>query len=162
MVWFQSVDKIGNKMMRCGNLVLACVHCNFTCKQKDSSLEVRLFDWLHMESSCAYTSLTCNWCVLGFLDLKDDCFCNTSWKNDHICYRSCSETSWQDTWNLLHVWNHHTLNIYPLLLCAWFGSNLLKSGLWFLCSLEYLLWLFDLDLWECCFHLALLGGRSVL
>ena len=62
-------------------------------------------------------------------------FCKTSWKNDHICYSSCTETSWQGTWNLQHFWNHHTLNIYSLLLCAWFGSNLLKGGLWFLCSL---------------------------
>ena len=40
--------------------------------------------------------------------------------------------------------------------------KLLKDGLWFLCSLEYLFWLFDLCLWECCFHLDLLGGRSTL
>ena len=88
--------------------------------------------------------------------------CSTSWKNDHICYRSCTGTSWQDTWNLLHVWNLPTFEHPSLLVCAWFGSNFIKGGLWFLCLLEYLLWLFDLDLWECCFHLALFGGRSVL
>ena len=57
-----------------GNLVLACVHYIFTCKQKDSLLEVRSLDWLHIESSCAYTTPTSNWCAVGFLDLKDDCF----------------------------------------------------------------------------------------
>ena len=55
----------------------------------------------------------------------------------------------------------HFEHLY-LLLCVWLRSNIWRGGLWFLCSLEYLLWLFDLDLWECCFHLALFGGRSVL
>ena len=47
--------------------------------------------------------------------------------------------------------------------CAWLGSNLFFwGGILWLCSLEYLLWLFKLDLWEYCFLVLLLGGRSVL
>ena len=52
-------------------------------------------------------------------------------------------------------------SISSLMCLAWIKSWL-GSGLWFFCSPKYLLWLFDLDLWEFCFHLALLGGRSVL
>ena len=59
--------------------------------------------------------------------------------------------------NFPHLWH------LSLLLCVWLGSNLfLYDGPSFLCSLEYLFWLFDLGLWECCFYLLLLGGRSVL
>ena len=50
-----------------------------------------------------------------------------------------------------------------LLWRAWFGSNLfLWGGTWWVCSLEYLFWPFDLGLWSCCLCLLLLGGRSVL
>ena len=45
---------------------------------------------------------------------------------------------------------------------CWLGSTFLKGGLWFLCSLENLFWLFDLCLWEYRFHLDLHGGRPVL
>ena len=57
-----------------GILELACVHCIFTWRQKDSSLEVKSPDWQHMESSCMYIYPACSWCNLGVLDLKDTCF----------------------------------------------------------------------------------------
>ena len=57
-----------------GRLNLACAHWISTCKQKELSLEVKSSDWLHMKSSCIYTSSACNWCALGALDLKGTCF----------------------------------------------------------------------------------------
>ena len=57
-----------------GSLDLACACWIFTCKQKESSLEVKSTDWLHMVSSCICTSPACNWCALGAFDLKGTCF----------------------------------------------------------------------------------------
>ena len=131
--------------------------------KNDSSLKVRSLDWLHLESSCVYTTPTCNWCALGVPDLK----------RNFLFVAQAGK--WPYLLQVLH-WNFLEGHLKPsmclesphfehlsLLWCAWLGSNLfLWGGMLWLCSPEYLVWLFDLDLWKCCFCLVLLGGRSVL
>ena len=60
-----------------GNLDSACTHWILTCKEKESSLEVKSSDWPYMESSCVYTSSAYNWGALGALDLKGTFFLET-------------------------------------------------------------------------------------
>ena len=142
-----------------GNLDSASTHWVLTCKQRESSLEVKSSDWPHMESSCVYTSSACNWCALGNLDLKGTCFlkhklvrCPYLWQDlhwyffaGHLNPSTCLESPHCEHLSLLE------------LTCL--GSNFLLYGGTCCCSLVYCLWLGGLDLKV--FLLILLGGRSV-
>ena len=141
-----------------GNFDSACTHWIFTCKQKESSLEVKSSDCLHIEASCIYTSSACNWYALGALDVKGTCFlkhklvkCPYLWQDlqwyflaGHLNPSTCLES--------LH------LEHLSLLVRACLGSNLLLYG--GTCySLVWHLWMGCLDLKA--FLLCLPGGRSV-
>ena len=145
-----------------GKLDSACVHYIFPCRQNDSSLEVRSLDLPHIESSCTYPTPTCNWCALGFLDLKDDSFFVAHTRKMTIFVTGLALELPGGTPESFYMFGITTLWTSISSFIAWLGLNFLKGGLWLLCSLEYLLWLFDLNLWECCFCLALLGGMNYL
>ena len=69
---FTLTSRFVSRCCGAGQLVLACLACNFICKQNDSSLE-----WPHLELSCVDNLLLINWYVLFYLDwvfLKDSCF----------------------------------------------------------------------------------------
>ena len=53
-------------------------------------------------------------------------------------------------------------SISSLMFLVWIKSFLVGWSMILVLHLRYLFWLFDLDLWECCFCLLLLCGRSVL
>ena len=80
-----------------GSLDVACAHWICTCKQKKSSLEVKSSNWLHMESSCVYTSSAFKWCALGALDLKGTCFLKCKLVNVHTYDKTYTDISLLDT-----------------------------------------------------------------
>ena len=161
VVWLQLVGKINNKMM-CGKLGISL--CAL---------------YLHLETERLIAGCQITWLAAYWIFLCIHYFCLQL-----MCFRVFRFKGWLlfvaqagkmtifitglglelpgrtlETFYMFGITTHWT-SISSYMCFAWI--KLLKGGLWFLCSLEYLLWLSDLDLWECCSHLALLGERSVL
>ena len=75
MMWFELVWQAVYKIRCCVKLRLSLYTLDvYLYKQKESSLEVKSSDWLHMESSCVDMSSVCYWCALGISELKSTCF----------------------------------------------------------------------------------------
>ena len=142
-----------------GNLDSVFVLCIFTCRQNDSSLEVRSLNWPHMQSSCTYITLACNWCALGFLLLIAQDSKLPTFITGLALKLACR------TFKPFNMFKISTLgtSISSLMCLAWIKSWLVGWSLILVFTWIPLVtlwsWLLDLNLWEFCFHLALLGWR---